>query len=477
MSMPMSTTAGKLLGVTVLPEYAQSEGVDGVLDRLVGTAGVNAVTISPYVMEEADEQDGCREPPDDAGAGGVRLLDRPLWGKRELFVRTAPSFEPDRALYEGLRYQPPSPNELTLREGEVVDEFIRAAKLRQLRVYLQVQSAIPPGYRVQFGGPLEDDCPRLPDGTVPPRRLANNGSLASPHIVAYAHAMTRDLVTRYPDIDGIRFDWPEYPPYLLDSVFLDFGDHARRAAERLGFDFEPMRRDVGELYRKLHGGLTDVDLQDWTASEDGHGLLRLRDLYPGVVEWIRFKASLVDELLSGFRAVLDAASDKSLEMLPNAFAPPWNVASGMDFARAGKHSDGISVKLYTMHWPMMLRFYGDQIAGANPGLSRDLLVRALVEWLELADDGGLPTLEDYSYPPPDVAHPAGANAQARKIRAAQRDAGETPIYSLCHAYGPRDDFAERLRVAWQASEHGVWVNRYGYLSNEKLDAIGELRAP
>ena len=27
----------------------------------------------------------------------MRLLDRPLWGKRELFVRTGPSFEYDRS--------------------------------------------------------------------------------------------------------------------------------------------------------------------------------------------------------------------------------------------------------------------------------------------------------------------------------------------------------------------------------------------
>jgi hypothetical protein len=36
----------------------------------------------------------------------VRLLDRPLWGKRELFVSTAPSYTPDLRLYRGLRYQP-----------------------------------------------------------------------------------------------------------------------------------------------------------------------------------------------------------------------------------------------------------------------------------------------------------------------------------------------------------------------------------
>ena len=75
-------TERKSVGITVLPEYIQSEGVEGVLDR-VQQAGATNVTTSPYVMELADAETGCREPPVDAGAGAVRLLDRPLWGARE----------------------------------------------------------------------------------------------------------------------------------------------------------------------------------------------------------------------------------------------------------------------------------------------------------------------------------------------------------------------------------------------------------
>src|SRR5262245_27867130 len=114
----------RVVGITVLPEYLQHEGVDDVLDNLVMKAGANAVTTSPYAMEAADEATGVREPPDDAGAGAVRLLDRPLWGKRELFVRTAPSFVPEEKLYAGLRYQPAEPTELTRREGHVVHDLI-----------------------------------------------------------------------------------------------------------------------------------------------------------------------------------------------------------------------------------------------------------------------------------------------------------------------------------------------------------------
>jgi hypothetical protein len=123
----------RIVGITVLPEFVQAEGVDEVLDNLVMKAGANAVTTSPYVMEPADERTGVREPPDDAGAGAVRTLDRMLWEKRELFVRTAPSFVPQKRLYQGLRYQPAEPTDLTHRAGSVVQNLIRAAHSRHLK--------------------------------------------------------------------------------------------------------------------------------------------------------------------------------------------------------------------------------------------------------------------------------------------------------------------------------------------------------
>ena len=210
------------LGITVMPEYIQTEGIDALLDNLTGRAGVTAVATSPYVMAPADEASGMREPPGDADAGKVRLLDRPLWGRRELFVRAVPSFTPDRSLYRGLRYQPAEPDELSAAEGGIIERFIETAKARGLEVHLQVQAAIPPGYRVQFGGPLEEDLACLPDGQPLGARVDKNGSLASPHILAYGCALIRDLVRAYPEIDALRVDWPEYPPYSFASLFTDF---------------------------------------------------------------------------------------------------------------------------------------------------------------------------------------------------------------------------------------------------------------
>ena len=127
------------------------------------------------------------------------------------------------------------PDDLTHSAGRSCRRGDPSAKARGLEVHLQVQAAIPPGYRVQFGGPVDEDRPSLPDGSSPVIRVDNNGSLASPHILAYTQALIRDTIGAYPDIDVLRIDWPEYPPYSLDALFFDFSParHRRDAGPRV----------------------------------------------------------------------------------------------------------------------------------------------------------------------------------------------------------------------------------------------------
>ena len=62
---------------------------------------------------------------------------------------------------------------------------MRAAKEAGFKVYFQIMAASPPAYRVQFSSLTSDDMPRLPDGSLPRVRIDNNGSLASPDLIAY----------------------------------------------------------------------------------------------------------------------------------------------------------------------------------------------------------------------------------------------------------------------------------------------------
>ena len=460
-----AATKDRLVGITVLPEFVQSEGGAAVLKNLIERAGANAVTTSPYVMEVADEKTGGREPPIDAGAGSVRKLDRDLFGKRELWVRTAPSFVPRLSRYQGLRYQPPATDDLTKREGHKVGEFVKQAKSAGLKVFLQVQAASPPGYRVQFSGVQDEDQPRLLDGTVPKQRVDKNGSLASPHIIAYTQAMLCDLAEQYPQIDGFRIDWPEYPPYFLDTLFVDYSVHAQVAAKRLGFNIAEMRKGMISVHDTLLGGLTDAKLEQLVTA-DIPGFLKS---VPALAEALRFRAMLASELVAASRHALDEAGLKHIALVPNAFPPPWNLASGFDYGMKG--IAGMSVKLYSMHWAMMIRFYGDTLLKANPGLDERLLASVLVKLLGIADDAGLPRLSDYHYPEPDEPHPCGTRAIESKIKLAQSEAKDTPVYALGHGYGPPADFKRRLIAANHASQHGFWINRYGYLSDEKLAMV------
>jgi hypothetical protein len=159
------------------------------------------------------------------------------------------------------------------------------------------------------------------------------------------------------------------------------------------------------------------------------------------------------------------------------FPPPFATVSGMHYPALAKYATAIHCKLYTMHWPVIFRFYGDALLKANPGLNEELLVRVLSQWLEIQDPPYSTKLADYRYPEPDEAHPVGVDAQIRKVREAQKAAGATPVFAFIHGYGPVDDFARRLAAGRAASDHGVWVNRFGYLRNEKITLLGSPATP
>ena len=463
------------VGVTVHPEFLQFVGVEEVLDNLISRAGVTAMATSPYVMRPAPDGEGSREPPIDGGAGSVRLLDRSLWGRRELWVRTAPSFEPRRSLYDGLRYRPAEPDDLTRKEGGVVEAAIRSAKARGLEVHLQVQAAIPPGYRVQFGGPVEEDRPALPDRSSPRIRVDNNGSLASPHILDYTQALIRDVIGAYPDIDVLRIDWPEYPPYSLDALFFDFSPHAMRLMEELGYDAERIRSDAAGLYGDL-AGLAPGDAGRALAAGP-YGLGRLLLARPGLLAWVQAKAAIVTRFVGACVATAREVSGGQVRLMPQAFPPPWTLLSGFDYAAvAGTGVSAIGVKLYTMHWPMILRSTCDALVTHAPALAGDDgLADDVAGLLGMRDAGQrLGPRTSVHYPEPDERHPVGAVAQAGKIRMAQTEAGDVPVHAFAHGYGPVADVADRVRVAFEASGGRLWVNRYGYLADAKLDAIGDV---
>lgn len=455
----------RFLGITTLSPYIQNEGIDPILESLVTRAGATAVAINTSVTAPSSEGVGSFQPPIDAGAS-VRVFDRPLWGKPALWLRSAPGHQPNLDYFRNSPYQPRPADDLTASAGPILGDFVTAAKTAGMKVYIQTGATQPPGLRAE-------DTPRLPDGRIPQDRMAETGSLASPAIRAWNRAWTQDIFAQYPAIDGIRPDWPEYPCYKLDEAFQDFGEPVRLWAEAHGFDFARIQREVGAFYTYLHGTLTNQDLVDFAGRDRGKfTIARLYNRFPGVAEWFRLKAALSTDLLADWRRAITDFGGAEKELSANAFMVPFSYITGLDFAGAAQHCGSIAPKLYTMHWSLMVKFWGDVLLARSPGLDETLLVRALVNLLDLAEEHGHDRIDDYGYPEPDEPHPIPDEPQLRKLAQVQAaTGGKAKIYALVHGYGPLDDFRRRLQLVADSPVDGVWINRYGYLSDEKLDVI------
>ena len=470
----------RLLGVTVQPMYFQSEGIESVLDSLE-TAGVNAIAIAPAVYEQINqlpqghdaglsEDLPFREPPIDGGAGAARVVERLLWGKSEVLVKPSPSAPPNMEFYSGLRYQPSQATEFTDTDGGLIRQIIDSAHEREMKVYFQLSAVKVPGHS-------EEDLPLLPYGEYPRHRMVHTLSVASENVRAYVCAKVKDLITTYPEIDGLRHDWPEYPPYRLGDAFLDFSENTRKIAPRLGFDFEAMRLAANDLYKRLqHLSSSDIALL-----KDGrsihHAVARVLVRTPAIAEVLRFKSELTVLYIRELREALDSVAPKGgIDLSPNAFPPPLSLLSGMNFSDVAKYADSINMKLYTMHWPQIVHFYAEELLAHNDvPLDEGDIFGALSQLFDFEDCETGPNLDSYLYPAPDVPHRAGGQAQLRKIRQAEHETGgQAKLYPIVHGYGPLEDFNKRLRIAWQSGTPGIWINRYCYLGEKKIRTIAGL---
>lgn len=458
----------RFLGITVLSDFILNEGIENILENVIQKAGATAVALNPTVTVPAPDGTGSYQPPDDAGSS-PRLFDRPLWGRHALWVRGAPSFHPNEEYYKNTPYNPRKTNELTDKFGEIVGDFIEAACDSGLKVYFQIGAAQPPGLR-------KDDIPRLPDGQLPENRMANTGSLASEAIREYNRAYIRDLLEKYPRITGFRPDWPEYPCYKLDEAFQDFSPHVESWAKNHGFDFKRIQKEICTVYDYLNGKLSNKYLQDFASSDRGKlSIVTIMKRCPMILDWLRLKSALSLDLLRDWREAITEYGGPEKELSANAFMPPFTIFTGFDFRGASEFCNAVSPKLYTMHWSVMVEFWGKILMKNNPGLDESLLVKALANIFDLGDEITAEKLSDYGYPAPDQPHPIPDEPQIRKIKQVLAEADDQlQVTPLVHGYGPLEDFRRRFKVVADSSAHGAWINRYGYLSDSKLEAVGEI---
>jgi hypothetical protein len=120
---------------------------------------------------------------------------------------------------------------------------------------------------------------------------------------------------------------------------------------------------------------------------------------------------------------------------------------------------------------MLARYWARDLVGNGAPAALDAVAAAVAWRFGLTDDLVAGAL--LRYPEPQDAHPAGRHAQRAKLLAAQAAAGAVPVTAFVHAYGPVNDFMMRFELA-AASGLPVWINRYGYLSDAKLEALAAM---
>jgi hypothetical protein len=96
----------------------------------------------------------------------------------------------------------------------------------------------------------------------------------------------------------------------------------------------------------------------------------------------------------------------------------------------------------------------------------------MVRLTDIADQPSGKRMEDYGYPHPDQPHPVPDAPQQRKIAAVHEAMNQQALLvPLVHGYGPLEDVDRRLQLVLESAADGVWINRYGYLSDEKIEMI------
>lgn len=468
------TNPGKTLGIYAWPPHIQAEGINAVLDNLQ-SIGATSVSTSTYVAEPAVDGEGDRrEPPQNGNKGLVREIDRPLWGRKALYLNTGPSFAHDTGLYDGQKYAPSPPNALTKKHGRVIHDFLAEAKKRDLKTYIQTSPSRLPTLR-EGVDPSERvaDAPRLPFGKLPENRMVNFASLASPAVIDYMAAETADIVAEYPEADGLLLDRMEQSFYTFDDAFVDYGPHARNAAESYGLDFESINGAVGAALDRF-AFITNDELDSVNSKLD------VPIAFPGLSEYqqagtdplndaMKLRSRITANLLNTLRGAADGVRP-GVELIPITFPPPLSVLTGVDFAEYSKYADAVMIKFFTMHWPLIVTYWTEGITAMNPSVDPNKVARAVSTALELEDEPSSKA-SDYAYPEPDTPHRAGTEAQKSKIEIATNQAKGMPILPSVHGYGPLADVERRWRIGWETGESGMWVNRYGYLSEPKLNLL------
>jgi hypothetical protein len=455
----------RFLGLFVNPIEVQAEGLNAVFANLE-RVGVSAIATNTRVGQPADSGERF---PDLHIDGYARVLDRLLWGQRELRVTKYPAFPSDPTLYHGLSYRPPQHQRFSGVDYDIPLKILAEAKRRGWQAHLQFHPLIPPGLR-------PEDQPVRIDGAVPqPPQVAMSGCPNNPVVQAYALALLNDLLRSVDFLDGIFLDWAEWPAYQLADHFTCFCPHCQAKARAQGYDWARITQDVRSLWDTLHSLDTAQLGTIHHLLGNPSRLLELLAHYPGWLDLLRFKAASITALYRLMRARLDQLGKDAVQLSARGWAPPWNRSSGMDYRALADICAAITPKLFLFDYAALPRWYGQALLEWNPQLSESAVLDTLVAVLNLPDAIQRRRLTHYHMGGPNVPHHVDLRAYRERVNEIyDQVAGKANLYPYLHAYLPAQQWRKFLELMLDSPMQGAWIHMYGYLSDEKLEILRTL---
>ena len=459
----------KFLGVFVNPVFVQSEGIKKVFDNLEN-AGAQAIAISCNVASPAEKGRGRRFP-DLARDGHNRFLARSVWGKHEIQLEYFSAYKQNIRLYNNLPYRPVSKNVPSGVDCGVPDTMIAEAKKRGMQVHIMVHPLVPPNT-------LAKDQPVFIDGSnpKPPQYIFKPWACVnSPDAGGYGLALVKDLLLHYSNVDGLILDFVEYSAYSLEDNFACFCKHCESRAREKGFDWDIIKSDMSSLWKWFHSLTSDELKHSLCILRSPSRLLELFTNYPGWLQFLQFKADSVVDFYQRVRNQLNEIEQQDITLSARGGPPPWNRTSGMDYRGLSEICDTIMPKLFTFAYSALPRWFGQTMLTWNPGLLESDILDTVVEWMDLPDNIKQRSFSSYQIPGKDEPNPVMVKDFNNRLEEVMGQVkGSALCYPFAHAYMTDSEWIQMVTMIRDSSVDGMWIQMYGYLSDQKFKILREL---
>lgn len=142
-------------------------------------------------------------------------------------------------------------------------------------------------------------------------------------------------------LDGIRF---ASPGEGIDTFLSCFCDVCKRKSDELGYDMREMKASLRDLVKSI-GHLTPSLLNSVGGWKSPVDMLDLLLRFPGMLEWLRFRADCVCEHITDIRKAIRSANPRC-KLGAYLFTPSLSYLVGQDYRRLEELLDYVEPMIY-----------------------------------------------------------------------------------------------------------------------------------